>query len=199
VPTEPEFVAPPAAASTEVPVPAEAPAPAPEPLRPNDSGPVDRPEGHWSTQAELDDREQIIETTLSRSVHGGSSHHTTNALVLPTTDPSVMGPISGTGEVFLTGTISLPDSFGQTGAHPEQLDQSDIDHVLDPGDSQVHHTDSVPVRASSAVSTHTSPAGMIAPQKPHSNRMFTILIVAAGSMAVLVGALLVVVFVTGQL
>ena len=155
------------------------------------------PVGHWSTQAALDDETQVNESTISRSVGAGSGVITTSALVLPSIPTHDFGPLTSTGEILVTGSIDLPRSLSSTGAHPAQLDESDLDHLLDPGDHQVSATDSSPVRAIRAVSTHTSTRGMIATGKPQGNRMFTVLIVAAAGMFVVVGSLLVVALASG--
>lgn len=154
------------------------------------------PVGHWSTQAELEDETQNGSATLARGVGIGSAPLTTSALVLPNI-PSEFGPNSG--EILVTGSIQLPESLSATGAHPAQLDESDLDHLLDPGDSQVASTDSQPVRAIRAVSTHTSSRNVIGTTKPKGNRALTVLIVAASSMAAVVITLLVVGLATGQL
>lgn len=166
------------------------------------SGPASGPTsvGHWSTQADLDDAEQVTETTISRSVGAGSGAITTSALVLPSVpEHTITGPMSGNGEILLTGSISLPHSYSSTGAHPSRLDESDLDHLLDPGDHQVANTDSMPVRAIKAVSTHTATGAIIAPTKQPGTRGFTILIVAASAMAVVVVGLLVAGLVSGTL
>ncbi|HEU0205272.1 MAG TPA: hypothetical protein VFQ74_01100 [Pseudolysinimonas sp.] len=156
--------------------------------------------GHWSTQADLDDAQQVTETTISRSVGAGSGAITTSALVLPSVpERSIAGPMNSSGEILLTGSISLPHSYSQTGAHPSRLDESDLDHLLDPGDHQVVNTDSMPVRAIRAVSTHTATGAIIAPTKQPGTRGFTILIVAASAMAVVVVGLLIAGLVTGTL
>jgi hypothetical protein len=169
---------------------------------PAPAGPASGPTsvGHWSTQSDRDDAEQITETTISRSVGAGSGAIATSALVLPAVpEGSIAGPMSGNGEILLTGSISLPRSFSATGAHPSQLDESDMDHLLDPGDQQVASTDSLPVRAIRAVSTHTATGPIIAPSKRSGTRGFTILIVAASAMAVVVVGLLVAGLVSGTL
>ena len=166
------------------------------------AGPASGPTsvGHWSTQSDLDEADQITETTISRSVGAGSGAITTSALVLPSVpERSIAGPMSGNGEILLTGSISLPHSYSQTGAHPSRLDESDLDHLLDPGDHQVANTDSMPVRAIRAVSTHTATGAIIAPTKQPGTRGFTILIVAASAMAIVVVGLLVAGFVSGTL
>jgi len=156
--------------------------------------------GHWSTQSDLDEADQVTETTISRSVGAGSGAITTSALVLPSVpERSIAGPMSGSGEILLTGSISLPHSYSATGVHPSRLDESGLDHLLDPGDHQVANTDSMPVRAIKAVSTHTATGAIIAPTKQPGTRGFTILIVAASAMAVVVVGLLVAGLVSGTL
>jgi hypothetical protein len=194
-----------AGALLAAPAPQGAPALAPPPMSsptPAPAGPASGPTsvGHWSTPSDRDDAEQITETTISRSVGAGSGAIATSALVLPAVpEGSIAGPMSGNGEILLTGSISLPRSFSATGAHPSQLDESDMDHLLDPGDQQVASTDSLPVRAIRAVSTHTATGPIIAPSKPSGTRGFTILIVAASAMAVVVVGLLVAGLVSGTL
>ena len=191
----------PQGAPAQVPPPMNSPAPAQAPAQ-APAGPASGPNsvGHWSTQADLDDAEQVNETTISRSVGAGSGAITTSALVLPSIpEHTIGGPMSSNGEILLTGSISLPQSLSSTGAHPSQLDESDMDHLLDPGDQQVSHTDSMPVRAIKAVSTHTATGAIIAPAKQAGTRGFTILIVAASAMAVVVVGLLIAGFVTGTL
>jgi hypothetical protein len=119
--------------------------------------------------------------------------------VLPSIPDHDFGPLSTGDGIMMTGSISLPASMSATGAHPKQLDESDLDHLLDPGDHQVSNTDSQPVRAIRAVSTHTSSRGVIGTVKPKGTRGLTALIIAATGMAVLVGALFIVLVVTGQL
>jgi hypothetical protein len=185
------------------PAPQGAPAAVPPPASTRAPvGPASGPSsvGHWSTQADLDDAEQVNETTISRSVGAGSGAITTSALVLPSIpEHTIGGPMSSNGEILLTGSISLPHSFSATGAHPSQLDESDMDHLLDPGDHQVANTDSLPVRAIKAVSTHTATGAIIAPTKQSGTRGFTILIVAASAMAVVVVGLLIAGLVSGTL
>lgn len=177
------------------PAPASAPAPAAASLEPSTTTP---PTGHWSTQAQLDDETQFGDTPLARNIGATSGAVTTSALVLPSIPDHDFGPIV-TGDIMVTGSISLPTSLSATGAMRAQLDESDLDHLLDPGDSQVASTDSQPVRAIKAVSTHTSSRGVINTGKPKGTRGLTALIVAATSMAVIVGALFIVLVATGQL
>jgi hypothetical protein len=151
----------------------------------------ERPVGHWTTQSDIDDRTQVNESTISRRVGAGAI--TTSALVLP----QIPGHNMSTGEVMLTDSISLPSAMAATGAH-SPIDESDIDHLLDPGDHQLVNTDSVPIRAIRAVSSHTGSRNqLITNSKPaHSNRALTALIVSASGMVVVVVTLLVVALAT---
>jgi hypothetical protein len=132
----------------------------------------------------------------------GVGSATANALVLPEIpNPDIIvSSVRSTGDILVTGSISLPASLASTGALPAQLDESDLDNLLDPGDQQVASTDSQPVRAVRAVSTHTSSREIIGAIKPkRSNRALTTLIVAAAGMAVVVVTLLVVALTQGVL
>ena len=182
-----------------VPAPQGSPAPVPPPR--GVSTPVSEPAvGHWSIQSDIDDAEQINDSTISRSLGAGNSAITTSALVLPSIpDHGISVPLGDGSQVLLTGSISLPDSLSMSGAMPSQLDVVDIDHLLDPGDKQLASTDSAPVRAIRAVSTHTATGGIIAPAKPKGTRGFTILIIAASTMAVVVVGLLIAGLVSGTL
>jgi len=186
------FVAPPEPAPV-------APAQFAPPVAPAAAEPVapttgERPVGHWTNQSDLDDRIQVNPSTISRTV--GSGALTTSALVLP----SIPGHDMTTGEVMLTGSVSLPASLSATGAH-HSIDESDLDHLLDPGDHQAINTDSVPIRAIRAVSSHTNSRNQVlAAAKPHrGNRALTALIVSASGMVVVVVTLLVVALVNGGL
>ena len=112
--------------------------------------------------------------------------------------PSIPGHDMATGEVMLTGSVSLPANLAATGAH-HSIDESDLDHLLDPGDHQAINTDSVPIRAIRAVSSHTnSRSQVLATAKPNRGaRALTALIVSASGMVVVVVTLLVVALVNG--
>ncbi|MCU1508298.1 MAG: hypothetical protein JWQ12_563 [Glaciihabitans sp.] len=147
---------------------------------------------HWS--AHLDDDEGIddLENTLSRTVGGSAAAITTSALVLPSIPQAsdITSPFTATGEILVTGSIHLPRSLGATGAHPHRVDNSDFED--DPMDNEVISTDSAPVRAIRAVSTHTGSHGVIAAKKPQGNRVLTAMIITASVLAVGVLGLLVV-------
>jgi hypothetical protein len=146
--------------------------------------------GHWSVSDDNDDDITSLENTITRLVNVGGAL-TTNALVLPSIPQSsdLTTPYTATGDTMLTGSIDLPRSLGSTGVHPSQVDNSDFE--LDPLDREVPSTDSAPVRAIRAVSTHTGSNGLIATKKPQGNHMLTVLVISSSGLAVVVVGLLV--------
>ncbi|CAN5495974.1 hypothetical protein BH10ACT7_BH10ACT7_24590 [soil metagenome] len=152
------------------------------------------PVGHWSTQADINDENELYENTLNRTIGTGSA--TTSALVLPVipVGSDIRGALTGTGEIMLTGSIDLPHSYSSTGAS-DRFEHGGIDSLFDMNDADVVSTDSAPVRAIRAVSTHnTSGHGVTHTQKPKGTRALTALLIAASSMAVVVAGLLVAAF-----
>ncbi len=150
------------------------------------------PVGHWSTMADVDDDE--IETTINRRVGSGSS--ATHALVLPAIPlgSDIRGPLTSTGEVMLTGSIDLPHTLSSTGASG-QMEHAGIDSLFELNDHEVISTDSQPVRAIKAVSTHQNGHGVTHTQRPKGTRLLTVLLISASSLAVVVAGLLVAAFV----
>ncbi|MCU1440638.1 MAG: hypothetical protein JWP85_1635 [Rhodoglobus sp.] len=174
---------------------AQAPAPAPAPTS-QDSGEPSTwtpPVGHWSTQADLDDENQPSEITLNRTIGSGST--ATNALVLPNIPlgTDIRGPLTSTGEIMLTGSIDLPRTLASSGTSA-RFDHDGLDALFDASDHELISTDSAPVRAIRAVSTHPSGHGVTHTQKPKGTKALTALLIAAASMAVVVAGLLVSVF-----
>lgn len=155
--------------------------------------PFTPPTGHWSTAAELDDQNQPI---TSRNVAQSTAATTTNALILPVIpQPDTRAPLTSTGEILVTGSIDLPRGMGATGAHPDRIDSSDLDRLLDGEENEFNTSEVQPVRASRAISTHTSTRGVIAPPKKRGNTLPLILMITAGVLAVSVTALLVAAYV----
>jgi hypothetical protein len=150
-------------------------------------------------QAAIEDDELPYENTLSRTVGSNTSAITTSALVLPSVPQpdSMLGSLSATGEILVTGSINLPRSLGSTGAHPDRVDNSDYEE--DPFDSQVAAPDSAPVRAIRAISSNTSTRGVIETKKPQGNRLLTGVIITASVLCVGLLGLLIFAFATGKL
>ena len=176
---------------------AAAPAAAPEPddeedISAQERRPFTPPTGHWSTAAELEDGAEPI---TSRNVGHSTAATTTNALILPSLPQAdATGPLTSTGEILVTGSIDLPRTMGATGAH-DRIDSSDIDRLLDSEENEFNTSEVAPVRASRAISTHTSTRGVIAPPKKRGNALPVVLMVTAGVLAVGVIGLLIAAYV----
>src|SRR5690606_22184657 len=80
----------------------------------------ERPRNHWSRQAELDDEVQSDTGSISRSVGVGSA--TANTLVMSDVPDHdiIVSSVRSTGDILVTGSISLPASLASTGALPTQ-------------------------------------------------------------------------------
>ncbi|WFR68540.1 hypothetical protein P9139_10610 [Curtobacterium flaccumfaciens] len=151
------------------------------------------PVGHWSQQAhDSNDAEIHDEETGTRRV----AVTNTNAIVLPNSalaDPT--GALNATGEVILTGSIDLPASLSSTGSH-RPIDGAEVDRLLEQHDEQPE-TDASPVRASRAVSSHTSTRQVVlAAAKPKESRTPLILGVTVGAVGVAAAAVIIVALVT---
>jgi len=151
------------------------------------------PLGHWSQQAhDSNDAEIQDQETGTRRV----AVTNTNAIVLPNSalaDPT--GALNATGEVILTGSIDLPASLSSTGSH-RPIDGAEVDRLLEQHDEQPE-TDASPVRASRAVSSHSSTRQVVlAAAKPKESRTPVILAVSVASVGVAAAAVIIVALVT---
>ncbi|MDA3805771.1 hypothetical protein PED38_13285 [Clavibacter sp. CT19] len=147
--------------------------------------PFTPPTGHWSVQDQVDEDQP----------------HTGNHFILPTVPHvnDMQQALNSTGEIIITGSIDLPRSLGSMGTHPDRFDTADMDRILEQSDDQDHApggSDSEPVRASRAVSTHTSTRAVV---QPPPRKRFTAPVVAAvtaGGVAVIGAGLVIVAFMT---
>jgi hypothetical protein len=163
--------------------------PEPKPMTTTFATPV----GHWSTQAhDSNDTEVHDEATGMRRVAETGS----NAIILPNSalaDPT--GALNATGEVILTGSIDLPASLSSTGSH-RPIDGAEVDRLLEQHDEQPE-TDASPVRASRAVSSHTSTRQVVlAAAKPKESRVPMILGFTVGGVCVAAATVIVVALVS---
>ncbi|MBF4620018.1 hypothetical protein [Clavibacter sp. VKM Ac-2542] len=155
------------------------------PAAPDARAPFTPPTGHWSVQDQVDEDQP----------------HTGNHFILPTVPHAndMQQALNSTGEIIITGSIDLPRSLGSMGTHPDRFDTADMDRILEQGDDHDHApggTDSEPVRASRAVSTHTSTRAVV---QPPPRKRFTapvVAAVAAGGVAVIGAGLVIVAFMT---
>jgi hypothetical protein len=120
---------------------------------------------------------------------------TGSALILPTLPEHAPGALSSfnhTGEIYLTGSISLPSSMGSYGADMLSLDTSEIDIISDDEDVSSSQ-DLAPVRASSAVSAYSTSNTVVTVPSKFRDRLPLVLAITAAGLAVGVVAL----FITG--
>ncbi|MBM7828281.1 hypothetical protein JOD60_002339 [Microbacterium aurum] len=124
-----------------------------------------------------------------------------NALILSQTPEtgSFTSPIASTGEVLITGTFSLPDSFGATGTMPGAADNKETDAVLVDGELPASSSPT-PIAASSAISTIKSAEDIIKPPAPEKgSRLMLALVITAGALALALTGVLIVALVTGAI
>lgn len=152
---------------------------------------------HWSVG--IHDQDDPFENTFSREVGSAVSMTNTNALVLPEMPlGSLSGPVSGTGEIIITGMIDLPRAVSSTGTVPTVHESPDIDDLFDPGDLAAVPADAAPVSALRAVSSHTGTGGiMTSGRRPAGNTITTVLVASTVVMAVVAIGLFVLAAVNG--
>lgn len=138
-----------------------------------------------------DDADATFDALIAHGVASTAAVTTTNALILPTNPSAPDAGRADAEEVLVTGSIDLPRSLGSTGQHPNLYDSPDVDRLFDKIDREQAPADSVPVRASSAISTHTSTRGVIAPQQKSGVSLHVVLAVTAAALLVGVIVLLV--------
>jgi len=190
----------PAAAAPVIPeVPAQ-PEPEPAPAPAQEEAP--KVGAAFGIGVKADHRDPVATAPFDALVGGTSSsaqHGTSTALIF-TPSPgvgSLSGPIASTGEILVTGTYALPDGLGSQGHAHGTTDGKDIDAVLLDGEL-APASSPTPIAASAAVST-SKPAGeVIRPPAPDKgNKLMLTLAIVAGTLAVVLGATLVIAFTTG--
>ncbi|MEI2268108.1 hypothetical protein OHB93_02155 [Microbacterium sp. No. 7] len=133
---------------------------------------------------------------LTRGGSGSSS--APNALILSQTPEtgSLSVPILGTGELIITGSYALPESFGSTGTSPgsdgKDADAALMDGELPPASSPT------PIAASAAISTIKSADEIIRPPAPEKgSRLIMTLAICAGALGLALATVLIFTVVNG--
>ncbi|GAB2691184.1 hypothetical protein BKA24_002181 [Microbacterium marinum] len=130
---------------------------------------------------------------------GGGSSSAPNALILSQTPEtgSLSVPIIGTGELLITGSYSLPQNYGSTGAVPGSQDGKDLDAALIDGELPPASSPT-PIAASSAISTIKSADEIIRPPAPEKgSRLMMTLAITAGALALALATVLILAVVNG--
>lgn len=136
---------------------------------------------------------------LTRGNSSTGSLGASNALILSQTPDTgaFVSPIASTGEVLVTGTYNLPESFGSTGTSRGSSDGKEIDAIL--MDGELPATSSpTPIAASAAISTIKSAEDIIRPPAPEKgSRLMIALGITAGALALALMGVLIVALFTG--
>lgn len=134
---------------------------------------------------------------ISRAVaqEGAASATNTSALILPNLPDTgeLSGPIGETGELFITGSIELPRSLGETGGHAPLHDSTGADSFEELGlDAIPTSGDPIsPVAASRAVSAMSAAGPVVAQDTKEKSKLPLVLIITGGGLVIAVGALLI--------
>ncbi|WP_285137242.1 hypothetical protein [Microbacterium sp. lyk4-40-TSB-66] len=136
---------------------------------------------------------------LSRTTGATGTVSTPNSLILsqtPTGAPLV-GPVSATGEIMITGTFDLPEGLGSVGHAPGTTDGRDADAVLLDGELPAASSPT-PIAASAAISTVKQPGEIIRPPAPEKgSKLLVGLIITTGALFLAVVGTLGLAFTTG--
>lgn len=125
-------------------------------------------------------------------------HSGTSSLILPAAPQSddLSGPLGGTGELFVTGSIELPKSIGETGGHSRLQDSVEIpeeDGLEALGLTDMYETgefDSAPVSATRAVSAQSiEKTGVSTPEVKTDNKKSIIWMSSGGALILVLGGL----------
>ncbi|MDL9979613.1 hypothetical protein [Microbacterium candidum] len=185
------------------PAPAVASAPvAPAPKAPTPTPPAPSPASTPAVRASepaADQADDPFERVLSRDTSSGSTGASPHTLIVsqnPTAGP-ISAPLSGTGEVLVTGTYALPDGLGSLGHVPGAADGKEVDATLVDGELPVHSSPT-PIAASAAVSTAKGQDELIRPPAPEKgSKLMLTLAITAGALALALVGVLIVAFATG--
>ncbi|WP_150956958.1 hypothetical protein [Microbacterium testaceum] len=136
---------------------------------------------------------------ISRNTAASGAVSTPNALILSQTPAGVplVGPVTATGEVMITGTFELPEGLGSIGHAPGTTDGRDADAVLLDGELPPASSPT-PIAASAAISTVKQPGEIIRPPAPEKGSKLLIgLIITTGALFLAVAVTLGLAFTTG--
>lgn len=132
---------------------------------------------------------------ISRAVaqEGSTEGGGDSALILPThpgDTGGLTGPLGTTGELFITGSIELPKSLGETGGHSAIQDSAGLDLFLTGEQTGAidsgNESDSGPVPALRAVSARRRPeVPVIAEPTKDKSKLPVVLALAGGTLIVL--------------
>lgn len=133
------------------------------------------------TEATISEYEAFQVTTTSTGIIPTTGH----TLILPTLpeeDPTVIAALNETGEIVITGQISLPAMPNATAPTASVIDSSDLDQQNEP-ELVTSSNDLAPVSAAQAVSSSAGPTTSVSPVRRRSERLPLILAISAAVLA----------------
>jgi hypothetical protein len=136
---------------------------------------------------------------ISRTTGATGTVSTPNSLILSQTPMGapLVGPVTATGEIMITGTFDLPEGLGSVGHAPGTTDGRDADAVLLDGELPAASSPT-PIAASAAISTVKQPGEIIRPPAPEKgSKLLVGLIITTGALFLAVVATLGLAFTTG--
>ncbi|MDQ1128676.1 hypothetical protein [Microbacterium sp. SORGH_AS_0888] len=135
---------------------------------------------------------------LTRDSSSTGAVATPNALILTQTPSApLVGPVTATGEVIITGTFDLPEGLGSRGHATGAADGTEVDAVLIDGELPPASSPT-PIAASAAISTVKAADEIIRPPAPEKgSRLMLALAITAGALALALVGVLILAFVTG--
>lgn len=143
---------------------------------------------------ETSDFDELISRAVAQE--GAASATNTSALIMPTLPETdqIAGPLGETGELFITGSFSLPKSLVETGGHESLLDTVGEDpDALFAADQRTDVAAGMqPVSAVRAVSARGAASGLAVAEPEKEKRKLPMVLIAVGGGLVLVVAGLVV-------
>ena len=132
---------------------------------------------------------------ISRAVaQESTASSNTSALILPTMPEDtggLTGPLGATGDLYVTGSLKLPKSLGETGGHAALQDSVEVDPISGMPDEDPHvtaeQTGLAPVAARHAVSAQvTSSIPVVAKPVKERNKLPLVLSLTGGGLLVVV-------------
>jgi len=149
------------------------------------------PRTHDVADSGNDDFDDLISRAVNEET---ASTLNTSALILPTLpdSASLSGPLGETGEFFVTGSIEMPRSLGETGGGAGIHDSAEIDALDELGFESVHATGDpiAPVAARRAVSATGTHTPIVANQPTEKSRLPLLLMCTGGGLLVAILGLL---------
>lgn len=149
------------------------------------------------TQGGTGDFDDLISRAVAQEGSTGSTG--VSALILPShpgDTGGLSGPLGVTGELFVTGSIELPKSLGETGGHAALLDSVESDQFLTGEPTSVMDAapdaGPTPVSALSAVSARRRPEVPVVaePTKDKSKMPIILALSGGGLLIILAGAVI---------